>query len=135
MKQTEFISSFFFFWSTCIMRQQQLQSFSICKSILMVVKMRYLELRRQCLLHKLFQQDSTGYSFIKYRRRLFLQRKYLQNSPRWNCDAYKTHREIRLRNGKGIISLWKKYVLLYKCRENQGKKNSWNHTLALQAAT
>ena len=44
------------------MRQQQLQSFSICKSILMVVKMRYLELRRQCLLHKLFQQDSTGYS-------------------------------------------------------------------------
>ena len=34
-----------------------------------------------------------------------------------------SHREIRLRNGKGIIGLWKKYILLYKCRQNQGKKN------------
>ena len=65
------------------MRQQQLQSFSICKSILMVVKMRYLEIRRQCLLHISFHQDSTGCSFIRSRGRLFLQRKYQQNSARF----------------------------------------------------
>ena len=33
-----------------------------------------------------------------------------------------THREIRLSNGKGIIGLWKKYILLYKCRQNQEKR-------------
>ena len=33
------------------------------------------------------------------------------------------HCEIRLRNGKGIIGVWKKYILLYECRQNQGKKN------------
>ena len=33
------------------------------------------------------------------------------------------HREFWLRNGRGIIGLWKKYILLFECRQNQGKKN------------
>ena len=37
--------------------------------------------------------------------------------------AVPSHSEIRLRNGKGIIGLWKKYILLYKCRQNQLRKN------------
>ena len=42
------------------------------------------------------------------------------------CLEYKvssSHREFWLRNGRGIIGLWKKYILLFECRQNQGKKN------------
>ena len=31
---------------------------------------------------------------------------------------FTAHREIRLRNDKGIIGLWKKYILLYKLKQN-----------------
>ena len=35
-----------------------------------------------------------------------------------------SHREFWLRNGKGIIiGLWNKYILLFECRQNQGKNN------------
>ena len=40
-----------------------------------------------------------------------------------NLETNKAHRENRLRNDKGIIGLWKKYILLYKCRQNQRKNN------------
>ena len=34
-----------------------------------------------------------------------------------------SHREIRLKNGKGIIGLWEKYILNTLHNQNQGKKN------------
>ena len=33
------------------------------------------------------------------------------------------------------VLIWKKYILLYKCIQKQGKKNFWNRTLGFQAAT
>ena len=58
--------------------------------------------------------------------------KYIQE-PDWKCDhigclppvfnkgfiAGKPHCEIC----NGITGLWKKYILLYECKQNQGKKN------------
>ena len=32
-----------------------------------------------------------------------------------------SHREFLQRNGVGRTCLWKKYILLYECRQNQGK--------------
>ena len=36
---------------------------------------------------------------------------------------FQSHREFLLRNGIGKTCLWKKYILLYECRQNQGKNN------------
>ena len=41
-------------------------------------------------------------------------------NPASDCSA---HHEFLLRNGIGKTYLWKKYILLYECRKNQGKKN------------
>ena len=35
----------------------------------------------------------------------------------------------------GKTCLWKKYILLYECRLNQGEKNFWNRTLSFWAST
>ena len=52
-----------------------------------------------------------------------------------NHKALISHREFLLRNDKGKICLWKKYILLYECRKNQVEKNFWNRTLAFRVVT
>ena len=44
------------------------------------------------------------------------------NSPN---SAISTHRESELRNDRGIIYFWKKYILVYSCIQKQGKKKKY----------
>ena len=45
-------------------------------------------------------------------------------------SSLKSHCESKLWNDRGIIYLWKKYILVYSCIQKQGKKNFWNPTMS-----
>ena len=143
------LSFFFFYYDILWQFFPQIQ----CRGTLGWVKCSLLTLaisdcsRRcyDCLGHQgwtcrnvsLLWNNSRVSKVVQYPAKWLIERGYQPShlSVDDSMPCSKSYCESFLRNGTCKTCLWKKYIFLYECRQNQGKKSFWNCTLAFQIAT